>query len=145
MCLKQPVRCKASSSDQAALHCVLIYRMLHLCFHIEQKCHLPFLSHKHTHTRARTHVIYTEFLKHSGSCLVCFVHCRYPQQTVAHAQPFKLQLLLSAARNQKQTQSPRPSLPPHTSLGDVLWFPVQSIMALPYLLLGPHDTLQLRA
>lgn len=44
------------------------------------------------------------------------------------AQPFKLQLLLSAEGNQKQTPCYGPPLLPHTSLGDIHWFPVQSIM-----------------
>lgn len=61
----------------------------------------------------------------------------------SHAQPFKLQLLLSAEGNQKQTHSPRPPLPSLTAPLRVTYFgfPVQSITPLPHLTPGPHPNM----
>lgn len=91
--------------------CLLILTLLRSCVHTD-----------YTHT-------------HSHLCIVGVV--RFTLHTVditsrhSCTQPFKVQLLLSADENQKQTRIPGPPLPHRTS-----WFPGQSITALPHLRSG---------
>lgn len=117
--------------------CIALYLDMLYTLHVWSQTQAYFLVFLFTrcHTQAVNYDAQWEL-----SSLLCTLQIS-PADT--HTQPFKLQLLLSAESNQKQTRGPQPSLPPHTSLGDVLWFPVQSIAPLPYLPLGPHDTLQL--
>lgn len=57
----------------------ILYLVRYIACPVYLFIHTSLRSCVHTATHTHTHCkLYLDFLMHSGSCPVCFVHCRYP-------------------------------------------------------------------